>query len=85
MKKIKHYLYWINFIYLIFITIMIIIVYIILNIKIKITITKIENEFKYLNNKLNKIQDNQFIKNDNEEKQIQDTLTYEKDDDIEIK
>ncbi|MDO8060229.1 hypothetical protein [Candidatus Phytoplasma citri] len=64
---------------------MLIFIYIILNIKIQITITKIENEFKSLNNKLNKIQDNQFIKNDNEKTQIQDSITHEDDDKIEIK
>ncbi|MDO8054194.1 hypothetical protein OC707_01880 ['Opuntia sp.' phytoplasma] len=84
-KKIKHYLYLINFIYIIIIAIMLIIIYIFLNIKIQVTITKIENEFKSLNNKLNKIQDNQFIKNDNEKTQIQDLITYEDNNKIEIK
>ncbi|MDV3166436.1 MAG: hypothetical protein Q8807_02010 ['Waltheria sp.' little leaf phytoplasma] len=81
MKKIKHHLYLINFIYLILITITLIIIYIVLNIKIKITKIKTDNELKSLNNKLNKIQNNiqnnQFIKNDNEKTQIPDTPTYE--------
>ncbi|MDO8060526.1 hypothetical protein OC719_00915 [Candidatus Phytoplasma australasiaticum] len=64
-KNNKTLLYLINFIYLIFITTMLIIIYVFLNIQIKTTITKTENEFKSLNNKLNKIENNQFIKNYN--------------------